>query len=86
MRTCIEGTPPPPASERRVKDRMRPALKLFRKNYSANLLEAIDWAMEIDPEFRPQSVSEFRKALHKEVTEEDESNSALDWLTRDLFA
>lgn len=86
MRTCIEGIPPPPASERRVKDRMRPATKLFKKNYSTNLLEAIDWAMEIDPEFRPQSVSEFRKALHKEVTEEDESNSALDWLTRDLFA
>lgn len=87
MRSCIEGTSPPNASDRQSKDRMRPAKILFKKRYSANLLEAIDWAMEINPEHRPQSVDEFRKALLQDPAQKlDESNSALDWLTKDLFA
>lgn len=87
MRTCIEGTPPPAASERMTKDRMRPARTAFRKQYSTGLLEAIDWAMEINPELRPQSVQEFREVLLKQPeTGDEETNSALDWLTRDLFA
>lgn len=87
MRTCIEGSPPPTAADRQKKDRMRPAKTAYKKRYSAPLLEAIDWAMEIDPEHRPQSVDEFRKALQKTpLKNEDETSSALDWLTRDLFA
>ena len=56
MRACIEGTPPPPSPKRREKDTMRPAKNAFKKKYSAELLEAIDWAMEVDPMLRPQKV------------------------------
>ena len=54
MRACIEGTPPPPSPKRREKDTMRPAVNAFKKKYSLELLEAIDWAMEVDPMLRPQ--------------------------------
>ena len=56
MRACIEGTPPPSSPKRREKDTMRPAVNAFKKKYSAELLEAIDWSMEVDPMLRPQKV------------------------------
>lgn len=56
MRACIEGIPPPPSPKRREKDTMRPAVNAFKKKYSPELLEAIDWAMEVDPMIRPQKV------------------------------
>lgn len=58
MRACIEGTPPPPSTKRREKDTMRPAVNAFKKKYSHELLEAIDWAMEVDPMIRPQKVEQ----------------------------
>lgn len=63
MRACIEGTPPPSSPKRREKDTMRPAVNAFKKKYSAELLEAIDWAMEVDPMLRPQKVDELLSKL-----------------------
>jgi serine/threonine protein kinase len=63
MRSCIEGKAPPPAVERYENDTMKPATSAFRKQYSAPLLEALDWALEVDPELRPQNIMEFREAL-----------------------
>ncbi len=56
MRACIDGVPPPSSPKRREKDTMRPAINAFKKKYSLELLEAIDWAMEVDPMLRPQKV------------------------------
>jgi len=56
MRACIEGKSPPNSPKRREIDTMRPAVNAFKKNYSQELLEAIDWAMEVDPMLRPQKV------------------------------
>lgn len=64
MRACIEGMAPPPAEERRMEDTMRPALEVYRKNYSRKLLAAIDWAMEVDPMYRPQTVDELLDAMN----------------------
>ena len=58
MRACIEGTPPPSSPKRREKDTMRPAVNAFKKKYSAEVLKAIDWAMEVDPMLRPQKVED----------------------------
>lgn len=58
IRACIEGIPPPPSPKRREKDTMRPAVNAFKKKYSPELLEAIDWAMEVDPMLRPQKVEQ----------------------------
>jgi serine/threonine protein kinase len=64
MRACIEGTSPPPAEERRMEDTMKPAVEAYRKSYSKKLLAAIDWAMEVDPMYRPQSVDELLDAMN----------------------
>jgi serine/threonine protein kinase len=66
MRACIEGKPPPSATERHAKDTMVPAAKLFKGSYPAPLLEVIDWAMEIDPLLRPQNAGEMLTALEQE--------------------
>lgn len=63
MRACIEGHAPPPAEQRRLDDTMKPAVELFKKGYSEKLLQAIDWALEVDPMYRPQSVDELLQAL-----------------------
>lgn len=65
MRTCLDGSPPPKATDRQEKDKMKPALVAFKRKYSSQLLEAIDWAMEVDPLLRPQTVAEFLQAFNK---------------------
>jgi hypothetical protein len=69
---------PPAANTRLEKDKMRPATVAFKKRYSAPLLEAIDWAMEIDPELRPQKVSDYLKIFDIEYSLQEEPETALD--------
>jgi len=68
MRSCIEGRPPLDAKERHEKETMRPAAELFRRGYSQELLQAIDWALEIDPTLRPQTVDAFVEALQADYS------------------
>ncbi len=63
MRACIEGKPPPSAIKRHAKDRLAPAARKYRLRYPAYLLEAMDWAMEIDPHQRPQNAGDLLNAL-----------------------
>ncbi len=65
MRACIEGTSPPDAKQRREKDTMRPAAVAFKRKYSPELLNAIDWSMEIDPTLRPQKIDQLYEALNE---------------------
>jgi len=77
MRACIEGVSPPPAEQRRMDENtMKPAADAFKKGYSKNLLAAIDWAMEIDPMYRPQSVDELLDTLNASRTQAGESEPA----------
>ncbi len=71
MRASIEGTAPPPSPERREKDMLKPAASAFKKRYSSHLLEAIDWAMEVDPLLRPQTVDELINALNGKSPRQD---------------
>lgn len=63
MRACIEGKPPPSAVERHAKDSLVPAVDAFGKRYPREILESIDWAMQVDAEHRPQTAGELRDAL-----------------------
>ena len=65
MRSCLDGKTPIPAPEREKKESMVPAVKVYKRKYPEYLLQAIDWAMEIEPEKRPQSVKELQRALGK---------------------
>ncbi len=63
MHNCIVGKPPPRASERTSNDTLVPAVKAFNRQYSTELLEAIDWALRVDPTKRPQTVQELLDVL-----------------------
>ncbi len=85
MRACIEGSAPISSKERNEKDKMKPAVNAFKRRYSASLLQAMDWAMEMDPLLRPQTVDEFLNAINQQG---DKSSNLLgkivDTLTRPL--
>ena len=55
MRACLDGRPPPSAIERHAKDTLKRASGVYRRRYPSYLLEAVDWAMEVDPLLRPQN-------------------------------
>lgn len=63
MRTCLEYKIPVPALDRVKKDTLIPAVKAFKRKFPEFLLKAIDWAMELQPENRPQSVTQLQQAL-----------------------
>ncbi len=63
MRNCLENKTPVPARDRMQQDTLVPAVKAFKRKFPEHLLKAIDWAMELQPENRPQSVAELQQAL-----------------------
>lgn len=66
MYYCLNGKRPMPASKRKIKDTLVPAAKVFKGSYPAYLLESIDWAMEYEPNRRPQSIKILQNALSAE--------------------
>ncbi len=78
MRSCIDGRSPPSAKARQFKDPIKPAVEVFKKNYSTVILEAIDWAMEPDQRLRPQNCTELLDMLKTLPEEVEESPSFLD--------
>lgn len=63
MRACIEGKPPPSAVERHANDTLLPAVEAFERHYPREILESIDWAMQIEPGARPRTAGALRDAL-----------------------
>jgi serine/threonine protein kinase len=63
---CIAGAAPQAADQRMDKDRYVSATKLFGKRYSDQLLETIDWCLQLDHMKRPQSVLALQKVLLRE--------------------
>ncbi len=57
---CVTGTRPVEAPDRVAGAPMRPAAEIARDQYEPALLEAIDWALAVNPEDRPQSVEAWR--------------------------
>lgn len=65
LRTCLEGKAPLPALDRNKGEIFTPAKRQFSDRYPLFLLQAIDWAMEMDPARRPQNAGELLKALQR---------------------
>ena len=57
------GRTPPPAVSRLVDDRFEPASQLGGGRYSAQLLDAVDGALAVQPAARTQTVEHFRAQL-----------------------
>lgn len=69
MRACLDGKAPPSAIERHANDKLKPASRLYRRRYPSFLLDAIDWAMEIEYEKRPQNAGDLLAALEQHTQE-----------------
>ena len=63
MFACLAGTAPQAADQRAERDRYVSATRLWAGKYSRQLLETIDWCLELDHLKRPQSVLELQKVL-----------------------
>ena len=63
----ITGNVPPPAAARMLQDDLPPLTSLPLPGCSQPFLRALDWAMGVRPEDRPQSVGALREALHGEA-------------------
>jgi serine/threonine protein kinase len=82
MRTCLNGVAPPDARQRYMEDTLRPSSAQFRKLYPQPLLAAIDWALEVDPRLRPQSVAELVTALKQPPAENEPQIGLMQRLSR----
>jgi hypothetical protein len=64
--TCyfmLTGRPPLPATARILSDDLVPLAQLAPAGFSAHVLAALDWAMAVLPQDRPQSAAALRDAL-----------------------
>jgi hypothetical protein len=63
MYACLSGGPPQAADQRLENDNVILASQRWIGQYSPQLLETIDWCMELNHLKRPQSVFALQKAL-----------------------
>ncbi len=68
MWACLCGKAPPTATKRAEKDTYKPAVRQFASRYSRQLLEAVDWCLQMDQMARPQSVDALLDFLNKEAS------------------
>jgi serine/threonine protein kinase len=69
MRNCMDGKAPPPAVDRHSHDTLVPAKTLWRDRYPVFLLEAVDWAMQMDASRRPQHAGQLLDFLSPHADE-----------------
>jgi len=63
MYACLAAAAPQPAEERLQSDLVVPASRAFAGKYAAELLQIVDWCLELDHLRRPQSVLALQKSL-----------------------
>ena len=68
MWACINGRAPPASTQRALKDTYKPAARSFARLYSPQLLEAIDWCLEMNQLERPQNAQELLDVLNPMMT------------------
>jgi len=82
---CLAGAAPQAADQRAEKDRYVSATRLWQGKYSRQLLETIDWCLELDHLKRPQSVLALQKVLLREKEPEVHHRSFLASMRRSLY-
>lgn len=68
MYACLAGSAPQAADSRMKKDTLAPAMMRWDGQFSDRLLEIIDWCLNLNHLYRPQSVFALQKALVETVT------------------
>ncbi len=83
MWACLSGRAPPPATARAVKDQFKGARRAYGRRYSAQILEAIDWCMQMNQLERPQNVAQLLAFLNEEpVPNVPQNRGAGRWLEK----
>ena len=73
---AIAGTAPPPAVARMNNDAMTPARQAGAARYGEAFLAAIDQALAVMPQQRPQSIADFRRALGTQAVRRSQMTAA----------
>ena len=68
MYACLAGVAPQSADNRLKKDTLAPAMVRWDGQFSDRLLEIIDWCLNLNHLYRPQSVFALQKALVETIT------------------
>ena len=63
LHRAMSGQRPIEATSRQLSDELRPAAVIGKGRYRDKFLKAVDWALKLPPQDRPQSISEWRKEL-----------------------
>jgi serine/threonine protein kinase len=80
---CISGAHPPAASDRIIDDKVMVLKSSDYRQYSADLLEMVNWCLMLDHLQRPQTAFELQKALLKDIpsaalTEDSDADIPID--------
>ncbi len=67
MYACMAGSPPQPADQRKVEDKMPGHYARIEGNYSPGLVKLVAWCLELDALARPQSLFQLQKVLQELV-------------------
>lgn len=67
---AITGEPPPPGNERLESDEIKLVTKQYSRRYNKQLLSSIEWALQVDHHYRPQSVDTFLRMVLEEAPPE----------------
>lgn len=65
---AITGSRPTEATARQMKDDVKPVARATQGKYRDSFLQAVDWALKLPPDQRPQSISKWRAELLKGST------------------
>lgn len=63
MYACMSGRAPLSSPERAERDKHKPAVKQFKRYYSRQLLETVDWCLQMNQTERPQTVDDVAAAM-----------------------
>jgi serine/threonine protein kinase len=63
MFACMVGSPPQPADQRKVEDKMAGHFAKLEGQYSPELVKLVRWCLEVEPLDRPQSLFALQKVL-----------------------
>lgn len=69
MYSCVTSQPPPSAMERMDRDQVKQVSKQYRRRFARSLLQAIEWAMQLDYHHRPHDAESFLNALIEDAPE-----------------
>lgn len=74
---AVTGKPPQESTGRQLTDKLIPAAEIAKGKYRESFLQAIDWALKLRPDERPQTVEAWRAAMFDQAPMADQAKTVL---------